>query len=53
MKLLVKLVNKDPRMIALIYKDLDLHQFIRLNILRETNNTFSDTFSFLKIFNDE
>lgn len=53
MKILVKLVNKDQRLAALIYKDLDLNEFIRLNVLREINNSFTETFSFLKLFNSE
>jgi len=50
MKILVKLVNKDQRLAGLIYKDLELSEFIRLNVLREDNNSFTETFSFLNKF---
>jgi|GEM_PF-6798906 len=53
MKILVKLVYKDQRLSALIYKDLDLKEFIRLNVFGEINNSFAETFSFLKLFNSE
>ena len=53
MKILVKLVHKDQRLAALIYNDLDLIEFIRLNVLREINNSFTETFSFLKLFSSE
>ena len=50
MKILVKLVNKDQGLASLIYKDLELSEFIRLNVLREDNNSFTETFSFLNKF---
>jgi hypothetical protein len=53
MKILVKLVHKDQRLADYIYKDLDLTEFIRLNVLREINNSFTETFSFLKLFTSE
>jgi hypothetical protein len=40
----------EPKIILLINQDLDLYEYVRINILREDNSTFYEVFNFLKTF---
>ena len=49
-RLMADLMSKKPNLIKKIFNDLDIINYLVLNVLQEKNSTFLEVFSFLRFF---